>query len=63
MREALWLLKLKRNINGISATDEPDGTEATDQHPPTQIYADSYGAFAHITTGIVKARTKHIDMQ
>ena len=33
-----------------------------DQLPPTQIYTDSQGALAHITTGISKARTMHIDV-
>ena len=63
-REARWLRKLQRDIDGIPATDDPDGTEATSQLqlPPTQIYTDSQGALAHITTGISKARTKHIDV-
>ena len=30
--------------------------------PLTKIYSDSQGALAHITTGICKARSKHIDV-
>ena len=29
--------------------------------PPTQIYTDSQAVITHITTGVCKARTKHID--
>ena len=61
-KEARWLRKLQRDIDGIPATDKPDGAEATDQLPPTQIYTDSQGALAHITTGICKARSKHIEV-
>ena len=63
-REARWLRKLLRDIDGIPALDAPDGrgVEATDQLPSTQNYTDSQGALAHITTSISKARTKHIDV-
>ena len=61
-KEAIWLRKLQRDIDCIPATDEPDGAEATDQLPLTQIYTDTQGALAHITTGICKARSKHIDV-
>ena len=61
-REARWLRKLQRDIDDIPTTDDPDGADATDQLPPIQIYTDSQGALAHITTGISKARTKYIDV-
>ena len=49
-REARWLRQLQRDVSGII------------QLPPTPIYTDSQGALTHITTGISKARTKHIDV-
>ena len=39
-------------------------TESNDDAEPMRIFSDSRGALAHITTtsGIMKARTKHIDV-
>ena len=53
---------LQQDIDGIHITANPDGTDATDQLPPTQIYTDSQGALTHITMGISRARTKYIDV-
>ena len=55
----------QRNSSAISWQSRKQdlvATSTTDQLPPTQIYTDSQGALAHITTGISKARTKHIDV-
>ena len=52
-REARWLQQLQRDIG-----DQPDGHI----DKPLPIYTDSQGASTHITTGITKARTKHIDV-
>ena len=52
-REARWLQQLQRDIE-----DQPDGH--IDE--PLPIYTDSQGALTHITAGITKARTKHIDV-
>ena len=52
-REARWLQQLQRDID-----DQPDGH--IDE--PLPIYTDSQGALTHITTGITKAGTKHIDV-
>ena len=59
MREARWLRKLQRDIDGIPASDKPDGAEATNQLTPTHIYTDPQGALAQITTSISNARTEH----
>jgi len=50
-REAKWLLQLKKDIHS-SKKDSP----------PLPINFDNQGALALITTGIIKARTKHIDV-
>ena len=50
-QEARWLLQLRRDING-SPSDAS----------PLPIYCDNQGALRHITTGVIKARTKHIDV-
>ena len=52
-REARWLQRLQRDIE-----DQPDGR--IDE--PLPVYTDSQGALTHITAGITKARTKHIDV-
>ena len=52
-REARWLQQLQRDIE-----DQPD----SHIDEPLPIHTDSQGALAHITTGITKARTKHIDV-
>ena len=54
-REARWLQQLQRDIE-----DQPDGHTGIDE--PLPIYTNSQGALTHITTGITKARTKHIDV-
>jgi len=48
-REAKWLLQLYRDIHGRDAS-------------PLLINCDNQGALSHITTGIIQARTKHIDV-
>jgi len=50
-REARWLLQLQRDIHG--SPSDPS---------PLPIYCDNQGALTHITTGVIKARTKHIDV-
>ena len=52
-RRARWLQQLQRDIE-----DQPDGH--IDE--PLPIYTDSQGALTHITAGITKTRTKHIDV-
>ena len=45
--------------------DKPDSNSKTsDQriHAPMRIFTDSQGALRHITTGIMKARSKHIEV-
>jgi hypothetical protein len=54
-REAIWLLQLQKDVHGD--TNEDNETE------PLPIYCDNQGALTHITTGIIKARTKHIDVK
>jgi len=48
-REAQWLLQLHRDIHGKDAS-------------PLSINCDNQGPLSHIITGIIKARTKHIDV-
>jgi len=48
-RKAKWSLQLQKDIHGKDL-------------PPLQINCDNQGALALITTGILKARTKHIDV-
>jgi hypothetical protein len=48
-REAKWLLQLKKNIPGSQRNS-----------PPLPTNCDNQGALTVITTGIIKARTKHI---
>jgi len=48
-REAKWLLQLHRDIHGKDAS-------------PLLINCDYQGALSHITTGIIEARTKHVDV-
>jgi hypothetical protein len=48
-REAKWLLQLQKDIHGKDL-------------PPLPINCDNQGALALITTGIIKAGTKHIDV-
>jgi len=50
-QEARWLLQLQRDIHG-SPSDAS----------PLPIYSDNQGALTHITTGVIKARTNHIDV-
>ena len=48
-REAKWLLQLPKDIHGKDLL-------------PLPIHCDNQGALTHITKGIIKARTKHIDV-
>jgi len=48
-REAKWLLQLQKDIHGKDL-------------PPLPINCDNQGALTLITMGIIKARTKHIDV-
>jgi hypothetical protein len=48
-REVKWLLQLHGDIHGKDPSALP-------------INCDNQGALSHITTGIIKARTKHIDV-
>ena len=48
-REAKWLIQLHRDIHGKDASLLP-------------INCDNQGALSHITTGMIKAWTKHIDI-
>jgi len=48
-REAKWLRQLHRDIHGKDAS-------------PLPINCDNQGALSHITTGIIEARTKYIDV-
>jgi len=50
-REAKWLLQLEKDIHA-SQRDSP----------PLPINSDNHGALTLITTGIIKAQTKHIDV-
>jgi hypothetical protein len=58
-REAKWLLQLQKDIHGKDI-------HGKDIHgkdlPPLPINCDNLGALTLITTGIIKARTKHIDV-
>jgi len=54
-REARWLLQLQRDIHGSQ-------NQASLPSSPLLIYCDNQGALTHITTGVIKARTKHIDV-
>jgi hypothetical protein len=47
--EAKWFLQLQKDIHGKDL-------------PLLPINCDNQGALTHITTGIIKARTKHIDV-
>jgi len=47
--EVEWLLQLHRDIHGEDTS-------------PCPINCNNQGAPSHITTGIIKARTKHIDV-
>ena len=50
-REAKWFLQLQKNIHG-----------SQNDSPPLPIQCDNQGALTGITTGIIKAQTKHIDV-
>ena len=54
-REARWLLQLQRDIHGSENQAPPPSS-------PLPIYCDNQGALTHITSGVIKARTKHIDV-
>jgi hypothetical protein len=47
--DAKWFLQLQKDIHGKGL-------------PPLPINCDNQGALTLITTGIIKARTKHIDI-
>jgi hypothetical protein len=47
--EAKWLLQLHRDIHGKDTS-------------PLPIICNNQGALCHITTGIIKSRTAHIDV-
>ena len=46
-REARWLRKLQRDIDGIPATDKPVGAEATNQLPDADLHRLPGRARAH----------------
>jgi len=48
-REAKWLLQLQKDVHGKHL-------------PPLPINCDNQGALTLITTGIIKARTEHINV-
>jgi len=48
-RAAKWLLQLHRDIHGKDTS-------------PLLVNCDNQGALSHITTGSIKAPTKHIDV-
>jgi len=48
-RDAKWLLQLQKDIHKKDS-------------PPLPINCDNQGALTLITTGVIKARTKHIDV-
>jgi hypothetical protein len=50
-REEKWLVQLQKDIYGSQR-----------DLPPLPINCDNQGALTLITTGIIKARTKHIDV-
>jgi hypothetical protein len=50
-REAKWQLQLQKDIHSSQK-----------ESPPLPINCDNQGALTRITTGIIKARTKHIDV-
>jgi len=54
-REARCLLQLKRDIHGSQ-------NQASLPSSPLPNYCDNQGALTHITTGVTKARSKHIDV-
>jgi hypothetical protein len=54
-REARWLLQLQRDIHGPQ-------NQASLPSSPLPIYCDNQGALTHITTGVIKARKKHINV-
>ena len=63
-REARWLRQLQRDVDG-ELDEKPDSNSKTsDQriHAPMRIFTDSQGAFRHISTGIMKARSKPIEV-
>jgi len=55
-REAIWLRRLYTDIKQL---DSPLETENT----PTPIKCDNQGALKLIKNGVVKAKTKHIDVR
>ena len=60
-REARWLRQLQRDVDG-ELDEKPDSNSKTSDHAPMRIFTDSQGALRHITTGIMKARLKHIEV-
>jgi hypothetical protein len=54
-REARWLLQLQRDIHASQNQASPPSSLLP-------INCDNQGALTHITTGVIKARTKHIDV-
>jgi len=54
-REGRPLLQLQWDIHGFQNQASPPSS-------PLPIYCDNQGALTHITTGVITARTKHIDV-
>ena len=51
LREAKGLIKLEKDVNGTTGSEEVP-----------LIGCDNHGSLAIVSTGIVKQRTKHIDV-
>jgi len=55
-REDRWRLQLCKDVKH-NRNDEND----EDENKPLPILCDNEGALSHITNGVIKSRTKHID--
>jgi len=58
-RESRWLLQLCKDIKH-KRNDENDKNDKKTK--PLPIRCDNEGALAHITSGVIKSQTKHIDV-
>jgi len=63
-REGKWLLQLCKDIkhNKNNKNNNNNKNNKNNKTKPLSILCDNEGALAHITSGVIKSRMKHIDV-
>ena len=61
-REARWLIQLQNDINGNGKDSNDCAPPSINDCAPPPIRSNNQGALAIISTGVIKRRTKHIDV-